>query len=244
MSRKPLVQPGFMYGNGVSSGALIRIFHLLAEKWKPAIEKLEKEYRDAPVRHADETGWRTDGHNGYAWLFCTVSLSLFKFGKSRSAETPSTIMGTEPLSGTLVVDRYAGYNKMPCAIQYCYAHLLRDLQDIEKKFPQNKEVKAFVGTLAPLFAQAMDLNRNIDSDADYYREAKQIQDQMLSHCRAPAKHLGIQTYQNLILDNEARLFHWVTDRRVPPDNNKAERELRPTVIARKMSFGSQSPKRR
>jgi hypothetical protein len=32
----------------------------------------------------------------------------------------------------------------------------------------------------------------------------------------------------------------VTDRRVPADNNRAERDLRPTVIARKVSFGSSS----
>ncbi len=30
------------------------------------------------------------------------------------------------------------------------------------------------------------------------------------------------------------------DRRVPADNNHAERDLRPTVIARKVSFGSSS----
>ena len=30
------------------------------------------------------------------------------------------------------------------------------------------------------------------------------------------------------------------DRNVPADNNRAERELRPLVIARKISFGSQS----
>jgi transposase len=30
------------------------------------------------------------------------------------------------------------------------------------------------------------------------------------------------------------------DRRIPADNNLAERDLRPTVIARKVSFGSQS----
>ena len=28
---------------------------------------------------------------------------------------------------------------------------------------------------------------------------------------------------------------------MPAENNRAERELRPTVIARKVSFGSQSP---
>jgi len=26
-------------------------------------ERLLLEYRRAPVKHADETGWRTDGHN-------------------------------------------------------------------------------------------------------------------------------------------------------------------------------------
>ncbi|MFH1239148.1 MAG: transposase [bacterium] len=36
------------------------------------------------------------------------------------------------------------------------------------------------------------------------------------------------------------MYHWVQDRRVPPDNNLAERDLRPTVSARKVSFGSSS----
>lgn len=35
----------------------------------------------------------------------------------------------------------------------------------------------------------------------------------------------------------------VPDRKVPADNNCCERELRPTVIARKVSFGSQSQDR-
>jgi transposase len=37
-----------------------------------------------------------------------------------------------------------------------------------------------------------------------------------------------------------RLYHWAADRSVAADNNLAERELRPLVIARKVSFGSQS----
>lgn len=36
------------------------------------------------------------------------------------------------------------------------------------------------------------------------------------------------------------MYQWASDRRVQADNNRAERELRPTVIARKVSFGSQS----
>ncbi len=36
------------------------------------------------------------------------------------------------------------------------------------------------------------------------------------------------------------MYHWAGDRTIPADNNLAERELRPLVIARKVSFGSQS----
>ena len=43
-----------------------------------------------------------------------------------------------------------------------------------------------------------------------------------------------------MLEAESRLYHWVDDCRVPTHNNRSEREVRPTVIARKVSFGSQS----
>jgi transposase len=46
-------------------------------------------YRNSPVKHADETGWRTDGNNGYAWLFCTPEISIFRIRKTRSASVPN-----------------------------------------------------------------------------------------------------------------------------------------------------------
>jgi len=38
------------------------------------------------------------------------------------------------------------------------------------------------------------------------------------------------------------MYHWARDRTNPDDNNLAERDPRPTVIALKVSFGSQSEK--
>jgi transposase len=62
------------------------------------------EYRKAPVKHADETGWRTNGHNGYAWLFATSRLSLFLFRQTRAASGPPQVFGKLWLPGCLVVD--------------------------------------------------------------------------------------------------------------------------------------------
>ena len=52
--------------------------------------------------------------------------------------------------------------------------------------------------------------------------------------------MAIRRIQEIFHENEQRLFRWVEDRQIPADNNLAERDLRPTVIARKVSFGSQS----
>jgi transposase len=57
---------------------------------------------------------------------------------------------------------------------------------------------------------------------------------------SPARHMAIRRVQDIFTENEARLYHWTRNRNVPPENNLAERDLRPTVIARKVSFGSQS----
>lgn len=53
-------------------------------------------------------------------------------------------------------------------------------------------------------------------------------------------HLAVRHIQEIFHDNEERMYRWADDRRVPADNNRVERELRPSVIARKVSFGSQS----
>jgi hypothetical protein len=52
--------------------------------------------------------------------------------------------------------------------------------------------------------------------------------------------LAIKRWQDFFVEKQERLYNWVSDRRVACENNRAERELRPTVIARKVSFGSQA----
>jgi transposase len=220
---------------GINIGSLVDIFHRLGKYLSPAMEALKNAYRKDPVKHADETGWRNDGQSGYAWLFCTTLLSIFLFKNTRSAYIPKGIFGEKNLPGVLVVDRYNAYNKLPLKIQYCYAHLLRDLEKLGKDFPDEEEVKSFTGILIPLLSQAIYLGSQDMPDKEYYRKAKKLKKQIMKVCRSPARHLGIRSFQDIFTTHEDRLFHWSCDRRVPADNNRAERDLRPTVIARKVS---------
>ena len=225
---------------GMEPGSLVEIFHRLARLFAKIPEQLMEEYRQSPVKHADETGWRTDGKNGYAWLFATDKISIFQFRRTRSAEVAKAVFGKGPLPGVLVVDRYAAYNKAPCALQYCYSHLFREVEDLEKDFPDSDEIKTFAGTFVPLLSQAMGLRNQAISDAKFYAKAKKLKTKIIAVIESPAQHLGIRRIQDIFRENASRMYHWAEDRRVPADNNLAERDLRPTVIARKVSFGSQS----
>lgn len=225
---------------GIGYGTLVSSMHALAERVRPSIGRLLREYRASFVKHADETGWRTDGRGGYAWLFCTPDLSIFRFRASRSAKVAKEVLGTRRLPGTLVVDRYNAYNKAPCHLQYCYAHLSRDVKDLETEFPDNQEVATFVHSLTPQLAVAMSLRNAHLSKREFKRQATLVRDVIKAIIDSPASHPGIQHIQDIFREKSKRMYRWVLDSRIPAENNLAERELRPLVIARKISFGSQS----
>jgi len=224
----------------IGLGPLIKIFHRLAKILGGIPNRLIELYRQSAVKHADETSWRNDGQSGYVWLFATDKISLFLFRKTRSSSVPREVFGDKLLPGTLVVDRYNAYNKAPCALQYCYSHLLREVEDMEKEFSEAEEVKTFVGVLAPLLATAMHLRSLPITDAQFYEQAAEVKTHIIAVVHASAQHLAIRRIQEIFHDHADRMYRWAEDRRIPADNNLAERDLRPTVIARKVSFGSQS----
>jgi hypothetical protein len=165
---------------------------------------------------------------------------LFRFRQKPLGQLPQEVFGTQRLPGVLVVDRYNGYNRMSCAIQYCYAHLPREVQDLGKEFPETNEVSQFVAHFAPLLAEAIKLRSLQLTPAGFSQQALELKIDIKSMVHSSAQHPGIHKIQNIFRKQATRLYHWAKKPAIPADNNRAERELRPLVIARKISFGSQS----
>lgn len=239
----------YFYGNtlgqisrqlGLPYGSLIAAMHKLAKIFGNVPEKLMKKYRNAPVKHADETGWRIDGFNGFGWIFCTTDMSIYGLKDTRSSSVVKEYLGEKPLNGVLQVDRYKGYNVAPCKIQHCYAHLHRKVKDLGKDFPDNDEIKCFVDAFGNLLSEAMKLRILPISDAEFMKKASELKRKIIEAVTRGAKHPGIQEIQNIFRENPDRMYHWATDRNIPADNNLAERGIRPLAIARKISHGSQS----
>jgi transposase len=60
-----------VHGLRLSQGALVGAMHTMAEQGATQAKQIHEQVRASPVVHADETGWRENGRNGYVWTFST-----------------------------------------------------------------------------------------------------------------------------------------------------------------------------
>ena len=225
---------------GVNYATLSEALKRVGKMIEPSFERLKSDYRKAEIRHADETSWRTDGSGGYSWYFGSKDVSLYLFRSTRSASVVREVIGTQQLNGVLVVDRYGGYNRVPCKIQYCYAHLLRAIKDLETEFEANLEVKNYTREMKICLTDAMQLRNRGLQEAEYRAEAENIKAKIFQLSGRQAEHPAIRKWQDFFVEKAERLYGWCENAEIPAENNYAEREIRKVVIARKMSFGSQS----
>jgi transposase len=231
------------HGLRLSLGGLAGILRAVADRAAPALEDLRARVRGSPVVHADETGWREDGANGYAWFFGTPEHRYFHRAASRGSAVVREVLG-DGFDGVLVSDFYAAYNVHEGAHQRCWAHLLRDAHDLRAAHPADADVAAWADGLHALYLEAtrqatVDLGeaaRLAAWDTLERRLAALCRPYWAADCAAPQAALCRRV--DLFLDE---LLMFVADPAVPPDNNLAERSLRPLVIARKVSGGSRSP---
>ena len=61
----------------LSVGAIVSAIHRTAQRAQPAVAQVLDRIRASPVVHADETGWRQHGANGYVWTFSTPTERYF-----------------------------------------------------------------------------------------------------------------------------------------------------------------------
>ena len=88
-------------------GAIVAASATVAARAAPVVAQIGAAIRASPVVHADETGWREAGRNGYAWTFSTASERCFVRG-SRERAMLEAALG-DAYGGVLVCDFHAAY---------------------------------------------------------------------------------------------------------------------------------------
>ena len=128
----------------------------MARKSQPGLARIVDRIRASPVVHADETGWRQDGANGYVWTFSAPTDRYF-LRRGRNKEVVDEVLG-EPFSGVLVSDFYAAYNHYPGLKQRCWAHLLREAHDLKALYPKDQKLARWAADVHRLWELAKDFS--------------------------------------------------------------------------------------
>ena len=124
-------------GLRISPGAIAKQLQRMGRWLDGQYDRLKVALRAAGVVHADETGWRTDGRNGYLWTLTDPAHAVPR-GRLAGGPRDRRLLG-EAFGGTLVSDFYAVYDQFPGPQQKCLVHLLRDLREAVQQRPDLAE---------------------------------------------------------------------------------------------------------
>ena len=195
----------------VSRGAIVDAVHRTARKAQGMVAGILERIRGSPVVHADETGWREDGHNGYVWTFSAPTQRYFPC----SSQGQALLRDSHDLC-TLYPD------DAPLAR---WADAVHRLYTGAKAFTHPQARRRRTAQLA-LERQLLAVCR------PYLTDTSAAQSRL---CRHIQRHI-----KSLPRTGCGELFVFVAEPEVPADNNAAERSLRHLVISRKISGGTRS----
>jgi hypothetical protein len=224
----------------ISEGGLVGMWRRLQEILYAWYQQIGEEAKNAAVLHADETGWRVAGVTHWLWCFTSNAVTYYLIDRSRGLPALKKFF-TEAFEGTLITDFWGAYERVKAAFrQKCLAHLFREL---EKVLVRNRSPgwMAFCKKLKRLLKDTLRLHEREDVSPEQYASRRTRFDVRLDEILAyPWEDPDARRLVKRMRKYREDLFRFLDDPNVSPDNNHAEREIRPAVIIRKNSLCNRS----
>lgn len=229
------------FGLQLSPGGLSQALDRLAAKVKPRYDALATELRQAPALHSDETSWWVAGPGWWLWVFTTQLLTFYVVAQSRGRDLLNDILGKD-FGGVLISDCLAIYDDATVLQHKCYAHHHKAIRQAKALHPQQGE--GFLCEVAQMLRAAVALQQqkallSLQTFRDLRQAVERKAVQLLEPPRNEPNEEAVRKRLNKQRDH---LFTFLDHDGVDATNNLAERQLRPAVIARKISCGNKTPK--
>lgn len=224
-------------------GSVSNVEQTVSQALAPVHQDISAHIQVAKIVHADETGHKECNKNGWAWVLSTICHTLFELRRSRGKKVAKELIGNFQ-DRVFITDRYAAYNYLPDKNhQICWAHLKRDFQKISERPGESGRVgRELLKCYEKVFCFWKKDYQGQDISKKKSKRLKRFKNQMMhwlkmgTHC---SHSKTVNTCENLIaLFPSLWMFFEIPG--VLPTNNHAERQLRPLVISKKLTFGTQS----
>jgi transposase len=227
----------------VSLGAVPTLEQCTSEAIKEPVDEAHAYVRRQPVLHMDETGWREANQKAWLWLATTTLVTVFFIRPGRGGTVAREILGAA-FTGIVVSDRWSAYNWLLTLLrQLCWAHLLRDFQAfVERGGPSQALGEDLLAQTRLMFDWWPKVHDGTMPRSTFQEKMQPVQAKVgeLLRLGTTCAHPKTVATCRDILKREAALWTFVHVAGVEPTNNLAERLIRPGVLWRKRSFGTQS----
>jgi transposase len=226
-------------GLRLTAGGLSQALLRMAGRLKGVYENLIETIRGSPAVFADETSWWVGGPGYWLWVFTTAKQTVYYVDHSRGSNVVHDILGDD-FEGMLVSDCLSSYDPADYAKHKCIAHHLRAISKAMKLPGMTDSMylqewqRFFHGVIALYHL------REVISMEDFIAKRGAMErwcEQLLSQ---PVGQSGDISVRNRLLKQRPHLLGCLYEPSAEPTNNRAERALRPAVIARKVSCGNKT----
>lgn len=225
-----------LFGLSISEGALANLFQRTRPAFAGQAGEILESLRRSRMICSDETSARVEGRNHWEWVFHDARAALHVIRPSRAAAVVAEVMaGHRP--EVWVADLYSAQRGHADRRQICLAHQLRDCQ-----YAIEAGDTVFAPPVKKLMRRAVALSHRREKLKDttlaqYRADLERKLDALMA--LVPTNPHGKRLRKRYAKDRDG-LFTFMTDRDVPPTNNGSERELRPSVVFRKVTNGFRS----
>jgi transposase len=230
------------YGLHVSRGGLCRAVARLGNKAEPTYQALGMAIRQEWVIWMDETGWKVDAVLRWMWVAVSRNFTVYAILPGRGFAQASQLIGAD-FAGGLLHDGWRVYYQFEKALhQSCLSHPIRRCRDLV-------EIVSAAAATLPLAVLAV-LEKALALRDRYltgeislrglWSAAGRIEAQM---DQVLDKNYRTQMNQRLakhLLHELPYLFTFLHCPDIEATNNRAERAIRPAVMARHLCGGSRT----
>lgn len=240
-----ILEQGF--GVSLSPGGLAQAVARVAQRLEGDYQMALEHLRQSEVVYSDETGWWLNGPGYTLWVFTNQETTYYRIVNQRTREMGRRILGAD-FAGVLVSDCLSIYDDLNPVQQKCYAHHLKAISKALKT-PEAKG-SAYLLELRALLHSAQLLKRLMktlpQAQVQYARQFLKTRfEHLLRQPRGQPHDLQSQHEEKVrqrLAKQQDHLFTFLDYEAVDATNNQAERQLRPAVISRKISYGNKTEK--
>ncbi len=216
----------------ISQGSISNLIKQTGKLSLTDISSITKALESSLIVGIDETGCKIDGFRYWHWTFQNETNTLVVADKSRGTKVINDTFEDGFANACVVHDNYASYNSLTCkGEQLCLAHKLRDLN-----YAIECDDTTLMKELKDLFKEAM-RDHKLPLTQGQRVVLKKKYEEVFAYLLTRPVIQNSETHKQIksLSRSRDKIFTFLLDENIPPDNNASERAIRNVKVKLKVS---------